>query len=116
MKEEQLHMATCSNCGLEKEFATNMRVVGEDGAQHEITVCHPCITICTPEIPSDWFVLGNSGKSVRWKFWPCENCNGVYDAVTMRPIVDSDEEKKIWVCPSCALELKEGWGSYGKLI
>lgn len=106
-------MATCTNCGLEIEFATIIRVVGEDGAQHEITVCNACINACTPEMPCDWFLLKTSGKSVRWKFWPCENCNGVYDAVTMKYIVDSNEERKMWVCPSCSIELQGGWGSYG---
>jgi protein-arginine kinase activator protein McsA len=106
-------MTTCSNCGLEIEPLEIIRVVGEDGAQHEIYVCDACIDACTPEAPGNWFILEDSGKRVRWKFWPCENCSGVYDTVTMRHVVDSDEERKMWVCPMCALELENGWAGYG---
>src|SRR5690348_10013765 len=108
-------MTACSNCGLEIESVITIRVVGEDGAQHEISVCNACIDTCTTNAPGDWFVLETSGKSVRWKFWPCENCDGVYDAMTMKNVVDSDEERKMWVCPTCAIELQGGWTDYGNL-
>jgi hypothetical protein len=103
-------MSTCSNCGWEKSpnDLTSLRVVTQLGTPQEIAVCNQCIDYCTPDDPTEMFTLENTGQAVRWQYWTCDECDGVYDALTMKKVPSADhEDESCWVCPGCTRKLRE---------
>jgi len=99
-----MHKQICGNCGWKRTgVLTRMTVVTEADAMQELDVCDACIDSCTPDSPYEWIILEDTGQRVRWKHWICEECTGVFDALTMKRVASKNNEGEWrWVCPVCA--------------